>query len=289
MSASAVQAVASWIGLITGIVGIVLACVAILYAFVTNRRADQVNDATIRALAHIESDVDKLNSDVRSLIQDAWAKFVITPGSAGSGTVDQDGSVAAEEASDDSGQVSIDRGLTEELKAEIAEAVGQKLSDDLQQQLDRTVDEFHRRTEETAATFRRGRGPRYGQRSPSAQSFAATLEGVRGLSTQAQALLRILARGRPLTRDQYRALLRSDLGPAFQELRARRLLAPIGTGFGGEGAPIYGLPPDQVEAIQAAIRVADPNPAAGEDVLRRLREAGYDPAASEPPNPAASG
>lgn len=64
---------------------------------------------------------------------------------------------------------------------------------------------------------------------------------------------------------------------------------PVDGGFGGDGAPIYGLPPAQVEAIQAAIRVADPNPAAGAEVLRRLREAGYDPAGPTPPNPAASG
>lgn len=285
--------VASWIGLITGIVGIVLACVAIVYAYVTNRRADQVNDATIRALAHIESDIDKLSSDVRSLIQDAWAKFVTTPGgleagAAGNGT-------EADGESEPDGGTALDPALTEELKAEIAEAVGQKVSADLQQRLDQTVDDFQRRTQERADLF--GRGGRLSRREPrrdSAQSFAVTLEAVRALSTQAQELLRALAGNRPLTRSEYRALAQGDLGAAFHELRARGLMGPV-TPAGGhapDGAPMYGLPPGRVDAIQAAARVAVPNPTVGAEVARLLKAAGYldpDPSAARDSGPATSG
>ncbi|MEU3763505.1 hypothetical protein AB0E55_00490 [Amycolatopsis keratiniphila] len=73
---STFSTVSSYVGFITGIAGIVLSIVAIVFAVVVQKDANRVNDQTIKTLAKIEADVNRLSSDTGSLIKAAWDKML---------------------------------------------------------------------------------------------------------------------------------------------------------------------------------------------------------------------
>jgi len=63
------QTIALWVGLLSGIVGIVLSVVAIVFTVLVDRRSSQVTGQTIQSLQKIESAVERLSSDTRELIK----------------------------------------------------------------------------------------------------------------------------------------------------------------------------------------------------------------------------
>jgi hypothetical protein len=68
-----VEHVATWFGLILAVVGISLAVVAMLFTWVVNKRAETLNDETVKALTKLETDMARVSDDVRGLIRDAWS------------------------------------------------------------------------------------------------------------------------------------------------------------------------------------------------------------------------
>jgi len=70
------QTFALYVGIFTGISGVVLAIVAMAYAAQVNRRADAVNDQTITSLQRVEADVRALSADTNRLIKAAWDKML---------------------------------------------------------------------------------------------------------------------------------------------------------------------------------------------------------------------
>ena len=71
-----VEAVALWVGLLAGLASVVLAVVAIWFAFWVNDRATEVNDQTIRSLQKIEAQVERAADDTTNLIKGAWDKML---------------------------------------------------------------------------------------------------------------------------------------------------------------------------------------------------------------------
>lgn len=82
---SEVEHVATWIGLILAVASIVLAGVSILFTWVVNKRAEALNDQTIKALTKLETDMSRVSDDVRGLIRDAWTRLVVGPSLPGEG------------------------------------------------------------------------------------------------------------------------------------------------------------------------------------------------------------
>jgi hypothetical protein len=74
---SEVEHVAVWVGLILAVAGIALAIVSMLFTWVVNKRAETLNDQTVKALTKLETDMERVSDDVRGLIRDAWSRLVI--------------------------------------------------------------------------------------------------------------------------------------------------------------------------------------------------------------------
>lgn len=66
-----------WVGLILAVVGISLAVVSMLFTWQVNKRAETLNDQTVKALTKLETDMERVSDDVRGLIRDAWSRLVL--------------------------------------------------------------------------------------------------------------------------------------------------------------------------------------------------------------------
>ena len=68
--------VATWTGVFSSVVSIVLSVVAILFARDVDRRSMEVNNQTIRSLETIQATVQRLSDDTGGLIKMAWERML---------------------------------------------------------------------------------------------------------------------------------------------------------------------------------------------------------------------
>jgi hypothetical protein len=212
------EAVATWIGLLSAVVSIVLSVVAILFARDVDRRSMEISNQTIRSLESIQATVQRLSDDTGGLIKVAWERML--------------GSMATPAARADGDLQGLLKGLLGEFRQDVSElAPGEGVD-----KLTRDVAERLRRA--TTQGFDGGREGR-----PKGWAFNAGVEAIDSLPPLAIELLRYLERGQHLTRDQYRQLRRDpEMAAALDELRDRDLLLP----FQSRDAPgdtVYGLAP----------------------------------------------
>jgi hypothetical protein len=255
-----VEHVAVWVGLFVGIASIALSVVAIVFTFVVNQRADQVSDATVKALQTIQDDVKSLKDDTRELIKDAWYRML--PVGPGAG-------------------IETNEGLPEQPEQAGTDAASPKETGRKGGEGNRTtteapgVEELIRDLQESVAKLQRSSRP----------TFVRTLDLVTALSTEAQDLARRLLVHGYLTVKQYQALMGTPLGVASGELRESRLITRLRSRARPEGEPpessviVYWFPTAQHAAeVRRALRLVPEAPADIQArVARYLRRVGYIP------------
>jgi hypothetical protein len=260
---SDVDKVALWTGLIGSVVGIVLSIVAIILSIVSNNRATAVNDQTIKSLQKIESAVERLSDDSRTLIKAGWDKML--------GNVDHPQeqhqeiipveSIGAQEHD-------LPSVTSTDLEAENTSSA-ESNSDDRFAALESKLEALQR-----LAPTR----TRYGDRqSTPTQSVDALTSILSTLSPRAQALFDVVSRSRHLEEDQLEALEASDLGPEISELRKAGLIVRL-LGQGPNKPTVYWLPNKYTRvaavATQLAPRIA---PSLLDEVRTELKKFGYSP------------
>jgi hypothetical protein len=256
-----VEHVAVWIGLLTGLVGIVLAVVAIVFTVLVNRRADTVNNATIRALAQIEADVSRLGNDVRELIKDAWGTMLHQRGPIGISGPDE--AVRPDELA---------QGLAAEVSSDLASEGGQ-----VTQQVRDALNQFAERLSEQLGAVTPGPAGTLSQ----AERMSRVVGILERRSPEALQLLRRLSRGKHLRRDQYLKLTKSDIAAAVAELRRAGLLLPLRVRKTEE--PVYWIPGAIADLIEVGGKlVPDPPADSAKKVDDILREVGYEVRVSGP-------
>jgi hypothetical protein len=266
-----VEHVAVWIGLISGVVGIVLAVVAITFTALVNRRADTVNNATIGALTQIQADLGRLGNDVRELIKDAWGTMLHERG-----PIESPGTVQPARPDE------LAQGLAAEVRSDMAEAGGGQVT----QQVQEALDKFTKRLSEEMGAMVPGPGGTLSM----AERMRRVVTTLERRSPEALHLLRRLSRGKHLTRDQYGKLGESDIAPAVGELRRGGLLRPMASG----PELVYWIPGEIADLIELGARlVPDPPAEAAKKVDDVLREVGYEvhvdqSGSAEPPSDAGS-
>jgi hypothetical protein len=194
--------VATWTGVFSSAVSIVLSVVAILFARDVDRRSMEVNNQTIRSLETIQATVQRLSDDTGGLIKMAWERML--------------GSVAVTSRSGGQLERTLS-GLLGEFQQDTSElAPGTDI-----EKLARDMGERMRR----AASQRQDQEP---DGAPRGWAFNTVVAAIESLSPLAIELLRHLDRGAPLTREQYRRLKRDpELAAALDELRDRDVLMPF--------------------------------------------------------------
>jgi hypothetical protein len=232
-----VEHVGVWVGLAASTIGIVLAVVAILFTYVVNQRSDAVNDATIKALASIESDVDRLGNDMRELIRDAWATM-LHPGASGF-------TAAADQAASEE----VASGMAAEIKSEVLEE--QPRDADASKSLERILDSFSQRLQEQLQAANVGSGATLS----AAQRLNRVVQTISSLSPLALQVVRVISDTYVhLTRAQYKELARSPLASAVQELRGAGLLVPLRSQ--GQSDLVYFFPGALADLVRVAAKLA---------------------------------
>lgn len=194
--------VATWTGVFSSVVSIVLSVVAILFARDVDRRSMEVNNQTIRSLETIQATVQRLSDDTGGLIKMAWERML--------------GSVAVPSRSDGQLERTLS-GLLGEFREDASELASgtdiEELARDMGERMGR------------AASQRQSHEP---DGAPRSWAFNAIVAAIESMSPLAIEFLRHLDRGAPLTREQYRRL-KSDpeLAAALDELRDRDILMPF--------------------------------------------------------------
>lgn len=229
--------VATWVALITGIVGISLSGVAIWFTFRVESRSRRVNEQMIQSLQKIESYVERSSTDTKELIKVGWDRML---GGVGL-SADQDSQGPSE-----SSMKKITEGLAEELKAEIRSAreTGSGAIDE-----DRIV---QRVSEAIQAQIRAGRSevPRPRSRM---EEWARILGNA---SSPAYEIVRILLKYGHMTADEYNRLQSTYLAQPLSELRREGVLVPlVGYPESGEEALVYWFPPDEGENLRIAFEL----------------------------------
>ncbi len=214
-----VEAVATWVGVLSATVSIVLSVIAILFARDVDHRSMEISSQTIRALESIQATVQRLSDDTGGLIKVAWERML--------------GSMAMPAPRADGDLQGLLSGLLGEFRQDVTElppgASVDKLTRDVAERLRR-------------ATTQGLDGGLEGRLK--GWAFNAAVEAIESLPPIAVELLRYLERGQHLTRHHYRELQRDpELATALDELRDRDLLVPFQhRGAHGEDT-VYGLAP----------------------------------------------
>ncbi len=76
LALTGVGAVATWIGLLSAVISIVLSVIAILFARDVDHRSMEISSQTIRALESIQATVQRLSDDTGGLIKVAWERML---------------------------------------------------------------------------------------------------------------------------------------------------------------------------------------------------------------------
>jgi hypothetical protein len=202
-----VEVVALWAGLIASIAGIVLSVAALVFGVWVNNRSTAVSDQTIRSLQKIESTVERLSDDTRSLIKAGWDKMLgrVEGASAqelGDGT---DGKEPAEELAS---------GLASEARAELGltgdESPPVSLSQETAQRIERVLDTLE---QSVAAQLKNSYA------DPSVGVVDRLVGKIKRMAPEAHALLSVVAGSKHIDRKQYQGLRKSSLKGAVRELR----------------------------------------------------------------------
>lgn len=235
---SQVEMVATWAGLISGIVGVALSVVAIWFTFAVNRRSEEVTQHTVQSLQKIESTVERLSSDTTGLIKAAWDKMI--------GSMSR---TALESAEEDERLVS---GATAEIREEIAEADQDASATEVKHRLDRIEETLLGLSDAIAASAV--------SRVSGATAMDRLVSNLSALSDRARALVHAIQRAH-LTRAQFTRLRRApEMEPVIRELRRAGLLVPLrGHDLESwEEISVYFFPPSVAERIPAALALAPP-------------------------------
>lgn len=258
----AVNTVALWAGLLTGVISVALAIVSISFTYLVEKRASDINARVIQTLQKIESAVERTTDDTANLIKVAWERM-LPP--VGAGTTDKSTQQTALGSDDTAKQIA--SGVAAELRAELS-----SIKDDQS-----VIDEINQalaRLEETIEAQLESNPPR--SRRAETDALYNTLES---LSPYALALLAELVRNKHLTAKQYKDLANGPLANALAELRNSALLIPL-AGFDEdlEEIPVYWLSPDiPPQLVNGLLPLVNPPAKARVDRVRHeLARVGYD-------------
>lgn len=270
-----VETIGLWIGLLSSVVGIVLAIVALWFTFAVDRRGQQVNTQMVKSLQKIESTVERSSGDTVDLIKVAWERLL---GNVNTGPV-----VGADEEA----IRAIAAGIAAELSADVEEISSQgdddtdQPSGDASKAIPDLEREAARSREEVRKLERRLEQVLRSQRM-SGQSSRDRLNGLFEMLERAspvsRAVVAELVTGGHLTLDQYRQLsTASPIRGDFRSLRETGLLVPLrGATETGEEEPVYWFPPTFSKNVGPVLQlVEEPREEAKARAIRALRNVGY--------------
>ncbi|MFI7590412.1 hypothetical protein [Micromonospora sp. NPDC049359] len=265
---SEVEAVGTWVGLITGVFGVALSIVTIWFALTTDRRSKEVSDQTIRSLQKIESAVERSSSDTQSLIKVAWDRLLEGPSRFVSHSAEPRSTQALETANS---------GLSAEIQAELEDlkkATNDGGAAEQIAQLTASIEALHLQLSKREEEDRRTPSSRT---TPNEQ-IDYLLSTLAQLDPRGLELFRIIANtSRHLTREQYVALAdkKSDIAFAIFDLRESRLLVPL---KGAKDEPVYYLHPNISRVARTALKLtSERHPEIAETLWSSLRAVGYMP------------
>jgi hypothetical protein len=252
LASAEVTEVATWVGLITGVAGTVLAVVAIWFAAVVDRRSRETSSLTIQSSQKIESAVERISTDTGGLIRGAWERMLGTVGA------------PLNQVSDETANKAIAAGIAAELRAELtvshpdgndapaseaqeSDGVHGRSGDNRVAQLDEAI----RRMERTLETQLRSR-------EKSRNPVDDGIETLGRLSPTARALVRALANSGHLERAEYQRLRRDpQMNEALSQLRGAGLLVPL---RGSNEEVVYWIPASNLPSLGAALLTTPPDP-----------------------------
>jgi hypothetical protein len=238
---SQIMDVATWVALITGIVGISLAAVAIWFSFSVEAKSRRVSDQMIQSLQKIESYVERSSTDTRELIKVGWDRML--------GGV----SLPPDADSQESSEVSMNQitaGLAEELKSELRQAQNSGSSGIDEEKVMQVISEVV----QAQARTNRSESPKRWAR---VEDWARILNS---LSPAAYELVRILSENGHITSSDYNKLRDTNMKMAglFHELRREGLLVPlVGTPESVQELLVYWFPPGESRNISMAMELVD--------------------------------
>ncbi|WP_282783950.1 hypothetical protein [Nocardia sp. CC201C] len=254
---SAVESVGLWVGLLSGVVGVVLATVSITFTYLVEKRASQISIQMIQSLQKIETVVERTTADTSELISVAWNRLL--PPAAG---VDDENIRKQPDISP--GQIS--SGAIAELREELLRVNGTDSEridalnaaiETLRQSIDAHL------VMSSAANF---------------DPIAQTRRRLLSLSPYSLALVNEISGNVHLTYKQYRLLMRDrECRLALEELRRESILFPLeGIGSDGEPVPVYWLDPAISKIVPALLQsVPSPPEDISEKVSRLLDSISY--------------
>jgi hypothetical protein len=260
---SQVDTVALWAGLFASIAGITLSIVATVLSIVSNNRATAVNDQTIKSLQKIESAVERLSDDSRTLIKAGWDKML--------GNVGQ-------RPESDSDLCENEEPEPLELKV-ITQAKPTNSSDGQETQLPSEFVDRIAQLENQIEQVRKAVATARRSNARPESSTAPVDELIRvlaNISPRASALFELISQSRHLTETQYQALAKSELGLELRELLANGLLVPLTGHDNEEKSLVYWLPSRFARAAKVAIQLAPRiSPSVVDAVRGELKKIGY--------------
>ena len=237
-------------------ISIVLSCVALVFAWVVNRRSDKVSDHTIQSLQKIESIVAGLSDNTNGLIKAAWDKML--------------GLSLDEGVTQGSSPKSLAAGVAAEIRADLSPSMdsSEKLDDERVARLEKSLERLERSLQPSTAS------PLRGDRALDVVGFV--VRELRDVSPVARELLYAL-RTRHLTLSEYR---RAEIDPTLRyavgQLRDAGLLVPFVDAVTKD--PVYYLSTIASRAIEPAMSLL---PTASPDVRAEVESAlsrlGYSP------------
>lgn len=254
-----INAVALWAGLLSSIAGIVLSVGAFVFGIVANNRATAVSDQTIKSLQKIESAVEQLSDDTRTLIKAGWEKMLSGVSTASS----------IVEGHDDIAPVAKD-GLTEEVISRLTKIEGFNnglATLDQVQEIQKVVEQLRKSINLQAKNQSTQKTP-----TSDIDRLVSVLDK---LNPYSRAMFEVIASNRHLTEAQYDALLDSKYGDDFQELRDAGLIVPLAGLEKDKKVPVYWLPSSYAKVHKVARQMSRVETSIRPDVAGALREIGY--------------
>jgi len=256
---SEVEHVATWVSLFLAVTGIVLSIVAIAFTWAVNRRAEELNDETIRALASIERDVKQVADDTRGLIREAWTKML---GGHEIQTIAEEAAAEVAEAH-------------AEAQAAVTDVAPPGTMTDTLEQVRAERDSLREAVERANRALVRLQE----------SSYADAVELLKRISPEARELVRIIYRSGSLTDSQAAQLDGTSIEPLLDELKTvgliRRMLRFTQAGQGIVRG--WNIPSKIRSQMRLALRLFEHNEPIEMKLLQQLRAANYPtPAAVAP-------
>lgn len=283
-----VSAAATWVGLFTGIAGIILSIVAIWFTMAVDKRSRETTNQTIGSMQKIEGLVDRTSTDVGGLIRAAWDRMLGTVQGSNAGASDPDATraiaagLAAELRAEllGSGEQSDDEPQQSDVPAEAGEVEasgGANGTSARERPADQGRDQQLDRIEQLDRAIRRLENSLEAQLRPDGGTAVDPVSLMRSLSPVALGLLRALAEHQAhLERDEYIKLRRQfPFRGALNELREAGLVVPLA---GGGDEPVYWIPGRALGVVGAGLLTVPPEPLEIKNRVRRaLIAVGYIP------------